>query len=59
MTQPPSYAVWNGRMQCYDLVLESLKAFDQLGQKAIVENEMQEQVAERDEAFGIALSSTD
>lgn len=51
--------VWEGRMQCYDLVLESLKAFDQLVQKATAENEMRERVAERDEAFGIALSSTD
>ena len=46
-------------MQCYDLVLESLKAFGQLGQKAIAENEMWKQVAEKDEAFGIALSSMD
>ena len=51
--------VWEGRMQCYDLVLESLKAFDQLVQNATAENEMRERVAERDEAFGIALSSTD
>lgn len=51
--------VWEGRMQCYDLVLESLKAFDQLVQTATAENEVRERVAERDEAFGIALSSTD
>ena len=46
-------------MQCYDLVLESLKAFDELVQKASAENEVRERVAERDEAFGIALSSAD
>jgi nuclear pore complex protein Nup155 len=52
-------SVWERRMQCYDLVLESLKAFDELVQKATAENEVRERVAERDEAFSIALSSAD
>jgi nuclear pore complex protein Nup155 len=51
--------VWERRMQCYDLVLESLQAFDALVQSATAENEVRERVARRDEAYGIALSSAD